>query len=145
MADPNPIQIPKWFWAIAGIALVWNLMGVGAYMAQVMMDESALAALPDAERALYEATPAWATGAFALAVFGGALGSLLLLLRKSLALPVLLVSLLGVLVQMCHAFFLSKSIEVYGPGGLIMPIMVIIISIFLVWLAKHSNDQGWTT
>lgn len=139
----NQTSVPGWFWAVSGIALVWNLMGVAAYWSHVTMSPADLAALGEAERALYEAAPAWATGAFAIAVFGGALGALLLLLRKAIAMPVLILSLLGVLVQMFHSFFISNSIEVYGPGGMIMPVMVIVISVFLVWMAKYSSDRGW--
>ena len=60
------------FWIIGVIALIWNLMGVFAYITQVNMTDEVIAALPDAERALYENVPAWVTGAFAIAVFGGA-------------------------------------------------------------------------
>ena len=102
-----------------------------------------MAALPEAERALYESTPSWATGAFAFAVFGGALGCLALLLRKAWATPVLIVSLIGVLVQMFHSFFISKAFDVYGPGKMVMPIMVIVIAFFLVWTARCARREGW--
>jgi hypothetical protein len=68
--------------------------------------------LPEVERALYESVPAWATGAFAVAVWGGALGCLLLLLKKKLATPVLILSFIGIVVQMIHSFFIANSIEV---------------------------------
>lgn len=141
MSNENPI--PGWFWAISAVALIWNLMGVGAYWAHVNMTPEDIAALGEAERALYDSAPAWATGAFAIAVFGGALGSLLLLLRKSWAMPVFVVSLVGVLVQMYHSFFVIDSIEVYGPGGMIMPVMVIAIAALLVWFSKSCKDKGW--
>lgn len=133
----------SWYWIVCGIALIWNLMGVMAYVAQVTMSPEALQALSDDERMLYENTPVWATSAFALAVWGGVLGSLLLLLRRKLATPVLMISLAGILVQMYHAFFMSKSIEVYGPGGMVMPAMVILIAIYLVWLSNNANRKGW--
>ena len=85
MADATTVRPPKWFWIVASIAFVWNLMGVAAYLMQVTMSDETLAALPAEQQALYASTPAWATGAFALAVFGGALGCLFLLLRKSWA------------------------------------------------------------
>ena len=45
---------PKSFWILSGVALVWNLMGVMAYVVQSLMPDEAIAALPVAERALYE-------------------------------------------------------------------------------------------
>ena len=143
MNTTTNVKPPMWFWIAAGLSLVWNLMGVMAYIAQVTMTEEALNALPEAERLLYEATPAWANGAFAFAVWGGALGCILLLIRKSIATPVLIVSLLGVVVQMYHSFFVIDSMAVYGPGDTIMPIMVVLWSIFLVWFSRSSTAKGW--
>jgi hypothetical protein len=132
-----------WFWIVSGIALLWNLLGVMAYIAQVTMSPEALQALPENERTLIEATPAWATGAFAIAVWGGTLGALLLLLRRAIATLILLISLVGVVVQMFHAFFISNSIEVYGPGGMAMPVMVMIFAIFLIWFSRKATASGW--
>ena len=41
------------------------------------------------------------------------------------------------------AIFMSKSFEVFGPGGMIMPIMVIVIAAYLVYLARQAKDKGW--
>lgn len=118
-------------------------MGVMAYVAQMTMSPEAMQALPENERMLYENTPSWATGAFALAVWGGTLGSMFLLLRRKLATPVLIISLVGIAVQMFHSFFMSKSIEVYGPGGMVMPVMIAVIAVYLVWLSKKATANGW--
>lgn len=141
----DTIEAPTWFMVVAGVLLVWNLLGVMAYIAQVTMSPETLAALPDAERHLYETTPVWATAAFAIAVNGGALGCVLLLLKKHLAATFLQLSLLGVLVQMYHAFFMSNSFEVFGPGGMIMPVMVLVIATYLVTLAAKAKARRWTS
>jgi len=143
MSEYNSTQAPKWFVTVGIVALVWNLLGVAAYVMQVSMSPETLAALPEAERALYETTPAWATAAFALAVNVGALGCLLLVLKKSWAFPLLVLSLVSVLVQMFHAFFISNSFEVFGPGGTIMPLLVVIVAVYLVLLAKSAKAKGW--
>ena len=130
---------------VSVVLLIWNLFGVMAYIAQVMMSPESLAALPEEQRQLYESTPAWATAAFAVAVNCGALGCLLLVLKRNLAGLLLQLSLAGVLVQMFHAFFMSKSFEVFGPGGMIMPVMVIVIAIYLVVLAAKAKTLRWTS
>jgi len=145
MSEETNNSSPKWFMIVSAILLIWNLLGVMAYIMQVTMSPEALAALPEAQRQLYETTPAWATAAFAIAVNGGALGCALLLLKRNLAGIFLQLSLAGVLVQMFHSFFMSKSFEVFGPGGLIMPIMVIVISIYLVVLAAKARAKRWTS
>lgn len=131
------------FWVIAVVALIWNLMGVMAYLGQAYMTDEALAVLPEAERAINENYPAWATAAFAIAVFGGTIGCILLLLRKKMATTLFIVSLIGILVQMTYNFMMSKATEVYGPGGMIMPVMVILIGFFLVWYSRQSTTKDW--
>ncbi len=131
------------FWIISVIALIWNLMGVFAYLAQAYMTDADIAALPEEQIALHENLPAWVTAAFAIAVFGGTIGCILLLLRKKLATMVFVISFVAILAQMTYNFFMSKAIEVYGPGGLIMPIMVIIIGYFLIYYSKKATNNGW--
>lgn len=139
----NSQQIPVWFWVVSALALVWNLMGIMAYIQQVTLTPEALAAMSAAEQKLYNNTPSWVNGAFAIAVFGGGLGCLLLLLKKAFAQIIFIISLLAILTQMGYVFFVSRSIEVFGPGRMLMPIMIIVIAVLLVWFAKSSKQKGW--
>ena len=118
-------------------------MGCFAYLGQAMMTEEVIAALPDAEQALYENIPVWVTAAFAFAVWRGAAGSLLLLLRRKIATPVLVISVLGIITQMSYNLFMSDALEVYGTVGLIMPIMTLLIGVALVYFARFSTQNGW--
>ena len=145
MVEETNKQSPKWFMVVAAVLLVWNLLGVMAYIAQVTMGPQALAAMPDEQRQVIENTPAWATAAFAVAVNFGALGCVLLLLKRNLAGLFLQLSLAGVVVQMFHSFFMSNSFEVFGPGGLVMPVMVLAIAIYLVTLAAKAKAHRWTS
>ena len=133
-------QPPKWFWAASGVALLWNLMGVMAFVAQMTLD---LEPLAEAERAFHEATPAWATAAFAVAVFGGTVGCIALLLRKSWAFLMLVICLAGIVIQISHSLFIGNGIEVFGPQGLVLPALTFGIGAALVWFARYSTIQGW--
>ncbi len=135
--------LPSWFKVAAIIALVWNLLGVMAFVGHMMMTPEKIAQLPLAEQALYDAVPLWATIAFAFAVFGGALGSLALLMKKGLCYPLFIASFVGVVVQQVHSFFISNSYEVYGPGGTIMPIMVVIIALVLILFSAKGHKHNW--
>ena len=140
----NPsVKPPLWFWAVSAAMLLWNALGAMAYVADATITADALNALPEVERALRASRPAWATAAFAVAVFGGVVSCLLLLVRSRWALPVLVLSLLGVAVQMTQAFLIVNGYEVYGPVGLIMPVLVLACSLFLVWFARHAGARGW--
>jgi hypothetical protein len=145
MVEPTNKKSPTWFMVVSAVLLVWNLLGVMAYIAEVTMSPETLAAFPDEQRQLIENTPVWATAAFAVAVNFGALGCLLLLLKRNLAGLFLQLSLAAVLVQMFHAFFMTKSFEVFGPGGLVVPVMVMVIAIYLVTLAAQAKAHRWTS
>ena len=134
---------PVWFWVIGVIALLWNLMGVNAYLQQAYRTEAFTSMLTTEQLDLVNSTPAWAIGAFAIAVFAGALGCIALLLRKSWAKSLFLLSLIGIIVQMIYNLFISKAMEVYGPGAVVMPILVMLVGIFLVWYSKRSIIKGW--
>lgn len=136
---------PMWFWVVSGIALIWNAMGVMAYLGQAYMSDADLEALPEAEQALYTDVPAWATAAFAIAVFGGFLGAIALVMRKKWAKSLFLLSLIGIIVQMTYNLFISKAMDVYGPGGMIMPVMVIVIGLYLIVFTNRSIAKGWLT
>ncbi|SFS34142.1 hypothetical protein [Lutibacter maritimus] len=128
------------FWVISVIALLWNIMGVIAYLSQAYITDEALALLPEAEQAWYNNVPAWVTAAFAIAVFAGTLGSIALLLRKKWAVTLFIMSLVGVVVQSIYSFFIQNYVEITGEKA-IMPTVVILIALFLVWysnkLSKH--------
>ncbi|MEP3209921.1 MAG: hypothetical protein ABJN95_12060 [Maribacter sp.] len=134
---------PVWFWIVSALALLWNLLGVGAYLGQAYMSTEELQAMPEAHQQLLEAQPAWYTAAFAIAVFAGAVGSLLLVLRKKWAHQILILSLLGILVQQTYMFFLSDTFDVMGTNAMYMPLLIVIVGFLLVFLARAATDKGW--
>ena len=142
MAD-NKKPVPRWFTITAVVAIIWNLLGVSAFIMQVLMTPEMLAQLPDAERELHESMPAWVMVAFAVAVFGGVLGSLGLALRKVWSLLFLWLSLFAVLAQNAYSFLMSNALEVYGPQAAVMPALVILIAILLVIIARNANTRHW--
>lgn len=137
--------VPGWFNIAMTVALVWNFFGVLAFIGQMMITPESVSQMSQAEQDLYANTPIWAITAFAVAVFCGLFGCVALMMRKVISIHLLKVSLAGVLIQMFHLFALSNTFEVFGPGGIIMPIMVIVIAIILLWFAKYSTKQGWIT
>ena len=95
------------------------------------------------KRADIQDIPLWVNIAFGCAVTGGVLGCVALAFKKAIALPILIISLLGILVQIYYSFITVDASDVYGPGGTIMPMMVLIIALFLVWLANSAKAKGW--
>jgi hypothetical protein len=133
-----------WFWIIAVVAFVWNAMGVMRYLMQAYNTESFRAEYTEIQLAAIDGNPAWLTGVFATAVFSGLLGCILLLIRKKLAVVLFGLSLLAVLVQMIYLWLATDVIEVFGKvDGVVMPLMVIVIAIFLYFYSKGATQKGW--
>jgi len=124
------------FWIISVIALIWNIIGAMMYLIQAFMTDDMKALLPETEREMYENKPAWATAAFAFAVFAGVFGSIGLLMRKKWATALFIISLLGILIHQVYIFFISGAMEGASPLQMVMPVLVTIIGVFLVWFSK---------
>jgi hypothetical protein len=132
---------PKWYMPVAIIALLWNLIGCAAYLMDVTLTPEAVAAMSPDQQALYAARPAWAVAVYAIAVWGGALGCVGLIMKKRWAKGALLASLLGLIAQDIALFGMSPvAIEtsVYALQG-----MVLMIAVLLLLLANRAARQGW--
>ena len=145
-AEPNtqthsPSESPKWLKPFAWLMVVWDLMGVMAFFMHVMITPEQLAAMPEAEQALYQNAASWVVIVFAIAVFAGTAGSLALALGQPLAFPLLSASLIAVLLQQVHSFILQDSLAVYGSAALIMPAIVLFFAVVLVIVAKRFTTK----
>lgn len=138
-----PLSRPTAFWVVAVLALLWNAVGVVMFFMQVNMPPDALAAMPAAQRAVYEATPSWLNAVFAVAVFAGLLGAVGLLLRRRWAIALFALSLAAIVAQMLLAYTVTPAWEGYGPTGLVMPVLLVAIGAFLFWYARRAAARGW--
>lgn len=139
MNDKTVTRIHWSFWLISAIALVWNVLGSVNFFMQ--MNPDMLDAYRESERAIIQGRPAWATAAFAIAVIGGALGGLLLLLRKSAATYMFIASLAGVVVTMIHTLGVDYDFSLVEI--LVMVLMPFVVAALLVWYSKHAEGRGW--
>jgi len=133
------------FWIFGGAALVWNLIGLVAYISSVTISPEALAKMTAEAQAFYSGTPKWATAAFALAANAGVLGSLFLLLRKSWAVPLFVLSLVAVIVQNVDAFVLRNAYGLSGINGVVLPALVFIVAVLLLIYSRNVKERGWLT
>lgn len=143
MNDKSTVKPPMWFWIVGVIALLWNLIGVSAYLSEAFMSEEVFVSMPEAQQALYESRPSWATAAFAIAVWSGLLGSISLLLKKKWAKVVFILSLVGILLQQLYHFFLSNTFDVMGTTAMILPILIVIFGLLLVIFADFAAKRNW--
>jgi len=127
------------FWVIGAVGLIFNLVGCMNYISQ--MNSEMVASMPDAFRAIVESRPAWGTGAFAIAVFGGALACLLVLLRKSVAVYVFIASLVGAVVAQIPFLGMADFPVEAWIGWLSQ----LVVGAFLIWYSTWAKHRGWTS
>lgn len=130
------------FWIIGVIAVIWNLMGVSVYLMQAYLTDSYTEAYTPEQLEIITNAPSWTVGAFAIAVFAGFIGSVLMLLRKRLANIVLSISFIGIIVQFIYNFFIANSMEVFGLAATVQPIITIVFGLFLVIYTKNKIKAG---
>lgn len=132
------------YWIIGTAALLWNLLGVMAYVMQVSATPEQLAAAYTPEQVeLLLAIPAWATSMTAIATTFGVLGSILLLLRRKLSTVVYAISLVALIIQNIYSFGMTETLAVFGTTPLVIQSAVMLIAVFLVWYSRQAGAKGW--
>lgn len=134
---------PKWFAIAAIAAIIWALIGVGAYIADVTSSPESIAQMPEAQRVLYEARPSWVVGLYAVAVFAAFAGAVLLFLRRKVATPLLGASLAAVIVQMGYVLFGMNAVTTLGWSAAVFPAVIVVIGAAMMWLALAAAGKGW--
>lgn len=142
MTDVRDSRPPAWFRIVALLGLLWEIFGVAMYLMHVGVLPSS-GEMSEAERSLMESSPMWVTGLFAVGVFGGALGTLGLLLGKRWARPLLILSLIAVILQFGGWLLATDAIALIGPSVFVMPAIIVVVAIFLAWLASMGVRRGW--
>jgi len=127
------------FWAVGVVSMIWNLLSVVNFFVQ--MNPAMLDAYRESERTIVEGRPSWATAMFAVAVFAGALGSIAVLVRRSIAVPLFMLSFVGVVGTMIHS--LSLGIEFSAGEILGIIVMPMVVPVFLIWYSRFAARQGW--
>lgn len=137
MTTTSTNKPPIWFWILSAIALIWNAMGVNAYLQQAYNTEVYRGMYSEEQLEIAANMPAWITAAFAIAVFSGALAAIGLLLRKSWSVKLWLLSLIAVIVQM--GYTLINGYE----SNIVMTIMILVFALLFVWFSRMSEVKGW--
>ena len=133
------------FWIVSVLALLWNIMGVMAYLQHAYDTEEYRANFNEAQLAIMDATPAWATAAFAIAVFAGIIGCILLLLRKKIAKLFFIISFLGVVVQNAYNFGFTDVSQFFGGFDWFLVLAVPIVAILLILYSRKAISRHWIT
>jgi len=134
---------PIWFYVVAVIALLWNAAGLMAVIADLRLSAADIATLPADQQALYAARPGWSVVGSVVAVVGGTLGCLLLLLRKRLAIVLFGLSLAGIVLQNIGIFVIAGAGKNGDPVPFVLQGLVLVIAVGLLLLARRAKANGW--
>ena len=131
---------PKHLWVIGIIALLWNAVGAFDYLMTQTRNEEYMAQFTPEQLEFFYGFPTWVHALWAIAVWGGVLGVILLLMRKALAVPVFLVSFVAMCLTAIQNFALSNGLEVMGQAGLIFTVVIFLIALGL-WLYSRAMQK----
>lgn len=132
MATTYSERLPGWFWAAAGLGLIWNFIGVAYYLGEVGVLSG-----PFTPPAGSSQMPSWAMAGFAIGVWGSVLGTILLLMRNRLARPLLWIAFAALIVDWSWVFFQS------GQGVTPLGVTVLVIAFALALLSQAGVKRGW--
>jgi hypothetical protein len=134
---------PWHLWLIGIAGGLWSAIGVVSFMLTQMNVEAVMSQFPPQQRAYFESFPLWAVGFWAIGVFGGVIGCLLLLLKRRLAFHVLLASVIATSVSSLGGLFLLGGMEVMrATGGLGLTVVPIFVAAFLAYYARAMSKKG---
>lgn len=137
----------KSFLIIGILALLWNIMGLFQFILAAFMQDIMLETYRETYTAqqmeLFLNTPTWYYVVFGICTITGVAASIALLLKNKIAVPFFLVSLLSVFVVQGFWILATQAIALLGIEALIMPMVVIVTSIFLYYYSKGAKQNNW--
>ena len=129
-------RVPISFWVVASLGVIWNGFAVIAYWLTATHDEQTMAQTPPEMAIALSHAPSWAIAAWGLAVVAALAGSVLLVLRRKLAVPAFATSLAGLLVLTIY------QIASNMPMSLLQVVMIWLVALFLLRFSSSEAGKG---
>jgi hypothetical protein len=134
---------PRWLLWVSILLLLWNLTGLAAFVYQSEMSPKMIAALPPAQRDLWNAMPVWDWIAYAVAVNAGSIGAIGLLARKRWAVSLFALSIIAVIIQFSYPFLIARAITDLGMAA--FPLFILMMALLQWLLARNWQAKAWLT
>lgn len=137
------VRTPAHLWIVGIAATLWNAMGCFDYVMTQTANAWYLSMFTEAQRAYFESFPAWMEGAWAVGVWGGLLGSLLLLMRSRHSIILFALSLLGLAASTVYQYVMtSPPPDMMSTSMLVMTAVIWVVAIFLFFYARRMHSAG---
>ncbi|MEA3079448.1 MAG: hypothetical protein QOF05_856, partial [Sphingomonadales bacterium] len=95
MATTAQARTPVHLWIVGVLSLLWNCFGCYDYLMTNLKNQAYLAQFTADQLAYFDSLPAWLTAFWALGVWVGLAGSILLLIRHRYAVWLFALSVIG--------------------------------------------------
>ena len=143
MTETQVTKTPRHLWVVGIVGFLWSAMGAMDYVMTQTRNEDYVAKFTPEQLEYFYGFPTWVVATWALAVWCGVAGTVLLLLRKRIAEPVLLVSLISMVLTTIHNYGMSNGLEVAGGVFPLVFTAVIFLVALGLWLyARAMKSRG---
>jgi hypothetical protein len=134
---------PVHLWIVGILALLWSAFGCYDYWMTETANRTYLSQFPADVITYMNALPKWTIATWALGVWGGLAGSLLLLARNRFAVWAFALSFLGAVVGLGYQMFMTAEPAGMKTGAMaVMPWVIIAICAFLLWYSWSMEKKG---
>ncbi len=145
MTDMNTTERQKapWhLWVVGIVALLWSAMGALDYVMTQTENEAYMSNFTPEQLEFFYGIPAWAVAFWAIAVWGGVLGSILLLIRTRHAVGVYLASFISMVIVSIENYVIRDGMAVIGdPFSLTFTAVIFLVALALVVYSRSMHKR----
>ncbi|MBA2709588.1 MAG: hypothetical protein H0U57_03225 [Tatlockia sp.] len=139
----SKLKTPWHLWLVGIAGLFWNAIGAFDFVMTQTKNQSYMKAFASDQLAFFYGLPLWVKIAWGIAVWGGVIGSILLLLRKRDAIWVFLFSFVAALLTTFNNYVLSNGMQVMGDTfSLVMTAIILLVALGLYLYASVMQRRG---
>jgi len=143
MATTAQARTPVHLWVVGVLAFLWNCFGCVDYTMTNIKNPAWLANMPADQLAYMATLPSWLTGFWAIGVWGGLVGAILLLVRSRYAVWAFGLSFVGAIVGLGYQLAMTTMPASMKQGMMVaVPYVIIVITAFLFWYAWNAEKKG---
>ena len=139
---PTPVPTPWHLWAVGVLALLWSAMGAYDYLMTETRNEAYMSRFTPEQLEFFYGFPNWVVSLWAIAVWGGVLASIFLLLRKGFTAEIYLVSLVAMVITALWNYLFAGGLAVSGAFGLAFTVIIFVLSLLLYLYARAMRTKG---
>lgn len=146
--ETQTVRAPMHLWIVGILSLLWNgFGGFDYFMTRTKGADYIRSVMPsiDADKMMEYINdfPIWASIGWGLGVWGGVLGSILLLARNKLSVPLFGLSLIGAISGLGYQLVHPADVAGVNDGGnAVMPYVIIAVALALLVYSRQQAARG---